>query len=248
MKVITHDSFHQVYTGDPAASRSRIQAIVDIIQEENIFEEATHAAREDIDAVHTKLHIDNVVREGLYSIAALAAGATIQAALIGLSEPCFALVRPPGHHASADYAWGFCYFNNMAIAIEHLRKAGKIRTAHVLDFDLHYGDGTVSIFNDKNYVSIHNPESRDRTAYLQEVRQRLSATQADIIGVSAGFDHHVQDWGGLLHTEDYGAMGQMVRETCRQKGIGCFAALEGGYNHQVLGYNVQAFLRGLEGK
>lgn len=248
MKIITHDAFHQVYTGDPAASLGRIQVIVDVVRKENTFEDAVPANRKDIAAVHSEGHINEVVREGIYEIAALAAGATIQAAVAGLSEPCFALVRPPGHHASADYSWGFCYFNNMAIALEHLRRTEKIRTAYVLDFDLHYGDGTVSILKDKGYVTIHNPQSHDRTDYLRDVQRRLSSAQADVIAVSAGFDNHLEDWGGLLRTEDYRTMGEMVRERCREIGAGCFAVLEGGYNQRVLGENVDAFLKGLEGK
>jgi acetoin utilization deacetylase AcuC-like enzyme len=188
-----------------------------------------------------------VERRGLFNIAALAAGAAVQAAEKGLSEPCFALVRPPGHHASADSSWGFCYFNNMAIALEHLKRNGLIQSAYVLDFDMHFGDGTVSILENKGYVTLHNPESGDRRAYLEEVERSLSNATVDIIGVSAGFDNHMEDWGRVLLTEDYRAMGRMVWERCRELGIGCFAVLEGGYNHQVLGGNVRAFLRGLQG-
>ena len=79
------------------------------------------ASKEDILRVHTDEHVKSVEREGVYEIAALAAGGAIKAAQIGLTEPCFAVIRPPGHHASADSAWGFCYFNNMAIALEKLK-------------------------------------------------------------------------------------------------------------------------------
>jgi acetoin utilization deacetylase AcuC-like enzyme len=246
MKVITHDDFHQVYTGDPAAAEGRIKVILDVIENEHTLIEAEPAAKEAITAVHTERHIRGVLRRGLYDISALAAGATIQAAEAGLSEPCFALVRPPGHHASADSSWGFCYFNNMAIALEHLRRTSRIRTAYLLDFDLHYGDGNVNILEDKGYVTIHNPISQDRKTYIEKVQESLASAQVDIIGVSAGFDNHLRDWGGLLHTEDYEKMGALVRATALKLGCGCFAVLEGGYNHRVLGENVQAFLKGLE--
>jgi len=134
----------------------------------------------------------------------------------------------------------------MAIALEHLRIKGLIKKAHILDFDLHYGDGTVNILGGKGYVSIHNPDESDRRHYLKEVAARLDALNVDIIGVSAGFDNHIEDWGRLLFTEDYQEMGRMVRERCMQLGIGCFGLLEGGYNHGVLGRNVLAFLRGLQ--
>ena len=247
IRVITHDDFQEVYTNEPAASPGRIEAILKKICNEVTFEEALPAGWDDIELVHTERHIQSVIRKRLHKIALLAAGATIQAALTGLSEPCFALVCPPGHHASADSSWGFCYFNNMAVAIEHLKREGLIYTAYILDFDMHYGDGTVSILKEKGYVAIHNPRAEDRKTYLYEVEKHLASAQADIIGVSAGFDNHVLDWGHVLLTKDYQTMGYLVWETCRRLGIGCFAVLEGGYNHQVLGESVLAFLRGLRG-
>ncbi len=248
MKVYTHNDFSSVYTMDPAASQGRIEAILRAIEGEVTLEDACPAGEDDILAVHTKRHVQGVTRAGLYNIAALAAGGAVQAALTGLEEPAFALIRPPGHHASADSSWGFCYFNNMAVALEHLRSAGRIRKAHVLDFDLHYGDGTVNILGDKGYVSIHNPDQGDRKSYLAEVAERLDRLTVDVIGVSAGFDNHVEDWGSTLLTEDYREMGRMVFETTRRLKIGCFGILEGGYNHNVLGINVRAFLRGLRGE
>ncbi len=248
MKVITQEQFLQVYTSDPAAAPGRIEAILEAVRDEFPWEERGYpAGYEDIAAVHTKPHVQRVIREGLYNIAALAAGTAIEAAVIGMREPCFAVIRPPGHHASADSSWGFCYFNNMAVALQHLKCAGLIQTAYVLDFDLHFGDGTVSILRDKGYVAIHNPEAEDRQSYLEEVKKHLAAATVDIIGVSAGFDNHMQDWGGLLSTEDYRTIGGVVRETCERLKIGCFALLEGGYNHRVLGQNVLAFLRGVNG-
>ncbi|MDY0039929.1 MAG: histone deacetylase family protein [Desulforhabdus sp.] len=249
MRIITHQDFLQVYTHDPAAVPGRIESIMTVIRDEFPWEETGYpAGLEDIAAVHSRSHVDRVSRQGLYNIAALAAGTAIEAAEIGLEEPSFALIRPPGHHASADSSWGFCYFNNMAIALEHLRRSGLIRTAYVLDFDMHFGDGTVSILRDRGYVAIHNPDADDRLTYLQQVEEHLAAARVDIIGVSAGFDNHMQDWGGLLTTEDYQAMGAMIRAACDRLGIGCFAVLEGGYNQHVLGRNVLAFLRGVSGK
>lgn len=247
MKVVTHPDFLQVYTKDPAAAPGRLEPILEAIRDTAQFEEPLPAAWDDIEAVHTSRHIQRVEREGLYPISALSAGAAVLAAEIGMSEPCFALARPPGHHASADSSWGFCYFNNMAIALEHLRREGRIHTAYVLDFDLHYGDGTVSILRDKGYVAIHNPESDHREVYIREVERHLQSAHVDVIGVSAGFDNHVLDWGGLLTTEDYKIMGRLVRRAADRMRAGCFALLEGGYNHSVLGQNVRAFLEGLAG-
>jgi acetoin utilization deacetylase AcuC-like enzyme len=91
--------------------------------------------------VHTESHIRHVKGIGLHEIASLAAGGAVLASEIGMNEPCFALVRPPGHHASSNTAWGFCFYNNMAIAMERLKRNGAIEKAHILDFDLHFGTG-----------------------------------------------------------------------------------------------------------
>lgn len=246
MKVFYHNDFNASYTHDPAAANGRMEVVVRAIKKQASFVDAEPAQEEDIAAVHTERHIEHVKREGLYDIAALAAGGAIQAATLGLQEPCLALIRPPGHHASSGSAWGFCYFNNMAVALEKLKRDGRIKTAKVLDFDLHFGDGTVNILEDKGYVSILNPSGSSRNAYLREVEGFLSISPADIIGISAGFDNHKEDWGGLLETEDYREMGRMVKEAARKNGGGCFAILEGGYNHMVLGQNVRALLEGLD--
>ena len=136
----------------------------------------------------------------------------------------------------------------MAVALETLKREGKIETAYVLDFDLHYGDGTVNILQNRDYVTIDNPESHHREAYLDEISTKLSRCRADIIAISAGFDNHQDDWGGLLRTEDYRDMGKMARDAALSYGGGYFAILEGGYNHQVLGDNVMALIRGMSGE
>ena len=120
MKVIFHEDFYQVYTGDPAAASGRMEAIVKNLEPHVEFVPAIPALRRQIAAVHSENHIQQVENQGLYEIAALAAGGAIQAARIGLNEPCFGLIRPPGHHASESSAWGFCYFNNMAVALKTL--------------------------------------------------------------------------------------------------------------------------------
>lgn len=224
-----------------------MEAVVKEIRAKVNLVEAQRASEMDIVSIHTPEHMAWVRQSGLFDIAALAAGATIQSALTGMTDPSFALVRPPGHHASAESAWGFCYFNNMAIALSHLKRNNHISTALVLDFDLHFGDGTVNILGDRDWVTILNPEARPRKEYLAQVRDTLETSSANIIGVSAGFDNHLRDWGGLLATEDYHQIGTMVRSASARRGGGCFGVLEGGYNHDVLGQNVLAFIEGLSG-
>ncbi len=247
MKVVYHEDYNQVYTSDPAASSGRIRVVEEALKGKVDFVKPEPASKEDLLRLHTPAHLHSVEREGIYEIAALAAGGAIKAAEIGLSEPCFALIRPPGHHASANRSWGFCYFNNMAIALEKLKFQGKIEKAFILDFDLHYGDGNVNLLGNKEYVTILNPTAQERGAYLQSVEKALAQTDADMIAASAGFDNHEDDWGGLLATEDYTAMGRLMREAARRNGGGCFGILEGGYNHSVLGKNVLAFVEGLKG-
>lgn len=247
MKVVYHQAFNQVYTSDPAAKDGRIRAIKSALMGKVDFVTPEPATREDILRVHTPGHVDYVERKGLYDIAALAAGGAIEAAQIGLTEPCFAVIRPPGHHASANNCWGFCYFNNMAIALCRLKAHGQIENAFVLDFDLHEGDGNINILGGLGWVTILNPGRQTRSEYLQMVERALTATHADMIAASAGFDNAREDWGGLLHPEDYTIMGGLMREAAQRNRGGCFGILEGGYNHNVLGQNVLAFIEGLQG-
>ena len=246
MKVYFHDAFYQVYTADPAAAAGRMEAVVAALEEEVAFETIRPAAEIDILRVHSRRHLESVRGEGVFEVAALAAGGAIQAATRALREPAFALVRPPGHHASADSCWGFCYFNNMAVALTRLKQEGSITRAFVLDFDLHYGDGNVNILGALPWVTIVNPEASSPSRYLEETEAALTGDTFDIIGVSAGFDNHVEDWGGLLTTDDYHSLGGMVRRAAENQQAGCFGLLEGGYNHDVLGLNVRAFIRGMD--
>jgi len=104
---------------------------------------------------------DTHVARGSMAAARLAAGATAQAALAvarGEADVAFAAVRPPGHHASAERAAGFCLLNNVAIAVAALRRAGLAQRVAILDWDVHHGDGTQAIFDadpDLGYASTH---------------------------------------------------------------------------------------------
>ena len=248
MKVVFHQDFNQVYTTDPAAAHGRIEAVMRVIEPHVELVTAKPARERDIASVHSETHVEDIKRQGLYPISALAAGGAMQAATIGLTEPCFGLLRPPGHHASRGSCWGFCFFNNMAVAIEHLKQTGRIDTAYVLDIDLHFGDGTDNILGGRDYVKVYNVESRTREAYLDEVAGEMDMCRVDVIGISAGFDNHREDWGGVLTTADYFRIGQMVRKAADRAEGGCFALLEGGYNHEVLGKNTLALINGLSGK
>lgn len=75
----------------------------------------------------------------------------------GSSRKIFSLCRPPGHHASKDQYGGYCFFNNAAIAAQHMRDQGASKVA-ILDVDFHHGNGTQAIFYDRDdvlFLSIH---------------------------------------------------------------------------------------------
>jgi acetoin utilization deacetylase AcuC-like enzyme len=200
--------------------------------------------------VHSQRHVDWVKQHGLlYEIAVLAVGGALKASKLAVrGEPAFGLIRPPGHHASPDSCWDFCYFNNVAIAVEKLRREGVVKKALIVDIDLHYGDGTANFFASVPEVVYHHVEGGDRAVFLSDLERFLTSQKGgDIVAVSAGFDRHELDWSGLLRTKDYAAIGKTVRESAEEKcGGRVLAVLEGGYNYSVLGRNVKALLLGLE--
>ena len=88
--------------------------------------------------------------------------------LVQGERAAFALSRPPGHHAGADFFGGYCFLNNAALAAQHLRDAGLAKVA-VLDIDYHHGNGTQSIFYDRAdvfFASIHGDPRTEFPFYL----------------------------------------------------------------------------------
>ena len=250
MLVVYHPRYNEVYSSDPAAAPGRIECIKDELEGLFAFVEPVPAEAVDLLLVHTQSHVDWVKQQGLtYEVARLAVGGALKASELAVQgTPAFALIRPPGHHASPDSSWGFCYFNNIAIAVEKLRSQGVIKRALVVDIDLHYGDGTANVFASTPDVVYHHVEGNSRTNFLTDLKRFLeSQKRYDLMAVSAGFDGHEQDWGGLLKTEDYTAVGCTIREYAEENcNNQVFTVLEGGYNHNVLGANVRALLLGLQ--
>ena len=211
------------------------------------------AELEDIYRVHSRAMVEQVRQEGrdTYDTALLAAGGAITASEQALGGmPCLALIRPPGHHAGPNRYWGYCFFNNIAVAISKLLVKKSVARVFVLDLDLHYGDGTENIFKDNRAVTVVNIRDRTRTGYLNSFGQVLgNCRKVDLIAISAGFDTYVRDWGGILETDDYRAMGAAIRNTALRFSEGrFFAVLEGGYYLPDLGINVLAFCVGLAGE
>lgn len=256
MKIIFHERYYNSeYAWDPAASPGRLEGIMDILSKNKEYEiiMPKPATEKDILRAHTNRHVQGIKREGLlFELASLAAGGAILAAEEGYNgNPTFAVIRPPGHHASADSCWGFCYFNNISISLLKLYSEGKIKSAFVLDFDLHNGDGNINILTNRDddfRVKILNPYSSGRTGYIKEVKAYMQDLHdIDIFVASAGFDQGIEDWGHLLYPEDYYELGNLMKkyseELCEGKR---YALLEGGYNHSVLPKNVDSFCQGFK--
>ena len=256
MKIVFHEKYYNSeYAWDPAASPGRLDGIMSKISNNQEYEIITPkpASEKDILRAHTHRHVQSIKRnELLYELASLAAGGAILAAEEAYKgNPTFAVIRPPGHHASADSCWGFCYFNNISISLLKLYSESKIKSAFILDFDLHTGDGNINILTNRNddfRVKILNPYSSGRTGYLKEVKAYMQDLHdIDIFVASAGFDQGIEDWGHLLYPEDYYELGNLMKkyseEFCEGKR---YALLEGGYNHGVLPKNVDSFCQGFK--
>lgn len=118
---------------------------------------------------------DTHTSAGTVDAAYLAAGAAIQATeavFDGANTVAVALVRPPGHHAEADAAMGFCFFNNVAVAAAHARATLGCERVLILDWDVHHGNGTQHIFEERRdvlFMSLHEFPLYPGTGALHEV-------------------------------------------------------------------------------
>ncbi len=161
----------------------RLTVIMEAFEKEGLLQRMLRlpfrqAKAEEIALVHDPVYVD-IVRmacdEGMtaigsedtflceksYDVAALAVGgvmAACDAVMKGAVQRAFCAVRPPGHHAETDRAMGFCLFNNVAVAAEHLVRNHGLKRVAIVDFDVHHGNGTQHIFEsraDVLYASIH---------------------------------------------------------------------------------------------
>ena len=249
LQVVYHDLCLNDYPTASCETPQRVESIMAVLKDRYPTVQARAASEEEILLVHTQSILREVQSDpGLFSAASIAAGGTIMAAEMAYEgKPIFAAVRPPGHHASPGSHWGFCFFNNVAISLEKLFKDGKISQALVLDIDLHFGDGTNNVFADRKQVTVENIQQNSRTRFLEEVDRVLTSNEYDIVAVSAGFDRHMEDWGGTLSTEDYFTIGRSVRDYATEMCQGrYYAVLEGGYNTGVLGENALALCQGMD--
>jgi acetoin utilization deacetylase AcuC-like enzyme len=204
------------------------------------------------------------------------ARASVAAALDALKaarngENVFSLMRPPGHHATREKSMGFCYLNNIAIAVLEAVATGAKRVA-VFDFDVHHGNGTEDILLNREgiaFFSIHQfpaypgtgekntgkncfnypvAPSTPRETYRATLARALGDLKnfsPDLVAVSAGFDAYASDplAEGTLLAEDFHWLGQELRALKTP----FFSLLEGGYSRE-LPELIFAYLKGVKGK
>ena len=122
----------------------------------------------------TMLDPDTYACSKSYETAKLAAGGTLTAVdrvMRGELDNAFAFIRPPGHHAEANRAMGFCLFNNVAIAASYALKAHPVQKVLIIDWDLHHGNGTQHSFYERAevlYFSTHQYPHYPGTGFFSE--------------------------------------------------------------------------------
>lgn len=272
----------------------RLRAIEDRLKAGGVYDflkhvEAPLATREQLLRVHDARHVDHVLHADTSAGPILHDGDTLQAehslkaalraagagvkgvelALAGEAGLSFCAVRPPGHHAERHRAMGFCFFNNAAVAAAHALALGLKRVA-VLDFDLHYGNGTADIFAGDERVWMYSTYqhplyphwagaplaenlvdvplapyagSREfREAISERWLPEIERQRPELLVVSAGFDAHAADPLGDLRLgyEDYRWVGAVIRDVAEACCAGRVVALLEG------GYELHALARSVE--
>lgn len=130
------------------------------------------AMENDYDSIYLN---SNSFESGLYAVGSLIE--LMEAVILDKVKNAFAIIRPPGHHAEADMAMGFCLFNNVAIATRDAMKRLKVKKTLIVDWDVHFGNGTQEIFSedpDVLYVSLHRYE--DGSFYPSDNKGRAEYT------------------------------------------------------------------------
>jgi len=256
----------------------RVRKVAEILKDLDYeFLEPEPASEDDLLKVHDPDYVWNVKKslvedpdtpayDNIYEFARLSAGGAILAADVG----GFSIMRPPGHHAGRNgaalgaYTRGFCYFNNIAIAVRHLD-----RPTLILDIDGHHGNGTQEIFQGGEkvfYVSLHRHPHYPGTGYnsganclnfplwadsgdevylktLDEALSKVDIDRIEVVAVSAGFDTHAGDLASLgLTKKGYKEIGKKIANLKRPT----FFVLEGGYSGENIGRDIDELLKGLE--
>jgi acetoin utilization deacetylase AcuC-like enzyme len=226
------------------------------------------ASRDDLLLVHTAAYLDDLERlrwtprtrlselplsAAIVRAYVLAAGGTTRAAREALGHGIAVHLGGGFHHAYADLASGFCYINDLAVAIRVLQREGRVRRAAVVDCDLHQGNGTAHIFRGDESVftfSIHQEHlypvkersdldiglengvgDEEFNLRLGDGLERVWAHRPELVLYQAGADPYQDDQLGALRLTVDGLIerDRLVLEGCVERGIAAVVTLGGGY-------------------
>lgn len=264
MKVIFSPRCLEFNSPGHPESPERVKKTHALLQREGYeFIEPQPCSEEDLLLVHAPALIESVKTNDffdwdspnhphIYDYATLSVGGALLAMTRSLSEGrSFSLMRPPGHHATRTSVGGFCYFNNIAVAVS--RALQQVDRVAILDFDCHHGNGTQNIFlGDERvlYVSWHQTHIYPGTGYehqenclnypvtpgddhqsfmalFLEGLEKVTDFDPHMIALSAGFDAYIGDPLSMLRLEK--RTYEEIAKTVKSYGVPSFAVLEGGY-------------------
>ncbi len=237
------------------------------------FLEPGPASREDLLRVHTAEYVDDLeqlrwtlrtmsselpLTDDIVRAYRLAAGGTTLAAREALARNFGVNLGGGFHHAYPDHAEGFCYLNDIAVAIRTLQHEGRVRRAAVVDCDVHQGNGTarafrgddtvftLSLHQQRNYPMPKEPGDLDvgledgtgDAEYLEQLERALERVwdaAPEVVIYQAGADTYREDQlGGLgLTLEGLEARDRMVLEGCARRGVPVAVTLGGGYARRL---------------
>jgi acetoin utilization deacetylase AcuC-like enzyme len=204
-------------------SRERLISIVTTLRDSSLWNNLLHikprkAGFDDIETVHTHAYVEKIrkagegyldpdtyLSKGSLDAALFAAGAVMEAVdrcRSGEIERAFCAVRPPGHHAEADRAMGFCIFNNIAVGARHAQKNG-YKKVFIVDFDVHHGNGTQHVFEEDDtvfYFSTHQYPHYPGTGSEMEQGK----------GKGRGFTFNIPMMSGSGDKEYFSAYGELL--------------------------------------
>ncbi|MCM8771896.1 MAG: histone deacetylase [Candidatus Omnitrophica bacterium] len=282
IKFVYSEEFLKYEEPSHPESPKRVESIVNYLKKKGKFSfvEPSPCKEEDLLLVHTEEMIKRVKENDFFDpdcpnipeifyYACLSCGSAIKASEICLEGTVgFSLGRPPGHHAGKNKIGGFCYFNNIAVAVKKLLlKNLKIA---IIDIDGHHGNGTEEIFRgEKNviYISLHqfpaypgtgkysfencynfpiSPFSSSKK-YMEKFNCSIEIIEnfsPDVIAVSCGFDGYKEDplLNLSLDETDYYIIGKKLGSLKKN----LFFVLEGGYNISKIGNLCFCLISGVE--